>query len=172
VVTIRDILSPMRRRFGISKEDSLMIRFIDLQLMKFVTRSDHPFFCLPVSALSAGPDQDLVAPEQLQQEFTFIVQVGKPSIITAEHLGLKPHFEQHMEQVQNILRDKSASVMWLGELATYVSEEKFQQMKEEFESETQIASVATKVFFSVEAHISALDYCFDSLNQIFKQKYD
>lgn len=90
----------MKKKFSISREDSIRIRFLDDANMKFITKSDHIFFKINVSDLEMDPSSNLLVPKaELKTMRTFIVQVGNPQIIDIKDLGIKEDFRESIDMI-------------------------------------------------------------------------
>lgn len=71
VILFRDISTLMKHKFHLKSEDGRMIRFLDAQELKIITRSEHVIF-----------QNDVVAQK------TFIIQIGKQGLIKLQDLGI------------------------------------------------------------------------------------
>jgi len=88
-----------------------MVRFLDAENLKIITKSDHVIFQRNEKAKK-----------------NFIIQIGKQGLVRLEDLGIHDIEETFGTRVREICSNLGRNVFYDKELANYVSEEAFKQM--------------------------------------------
>jgi hypothetical protein len=158
---LKDIFSEFTEHFGLVKEGR-WLRFLDSDNLKIITRSDHVIF-------STDPQYkptDMMG--RPLPEKTFIIQLGKQSLIDIGKLGFQEGFADKFQLIHDIIEGQSRYVRFENDphLKNYMSEEMFNKLKDQMESKGKITLPSTKEFFEVESYLTAMDFCLKQLQDI------
>jgi len=90
-----------------------LIRFLDADNLKIITKSDYVIYERPANG------------SQNQMVRTFIIQVGIQDLIKLEYLGIQEDFKDTLDKINEICRGYSKYVFYDSELMNYVSEDEY-----------------------------------------------
>ena len=160
-LTFKDISNLFLQRFKLSMEEKKMIRFMDAENFKIITKRDY-----------------LIYSRSVQQTRNFIIQIGKTELISPSEIGVEKDSQAIIEKIKTIAVSLEQFVEFDNEMKQYLSLEEFTAMKTQIQSPHQITSTKTKMFFKIEAHITALEFCLVKIkesvqflrNQIYCEK--
>ena len=93
-------------------------------------------------------------------------------MISVDNLGFREQFSDVLERIEAICEGSSKYVHYESDsnLAKYMTQEKFNQLKEQIESRGKIKYLTTRDFFEIESWLTAMSYCIEQLQDIYKQK--
>ena len=103
VVTFKDVFNEIKLKYNLDGPSLKMVRFLDADNLKIVTKSDYIIFKTESSRRN------------------FIIQIGKQNIISVEDLGIEHEFRDTLVKVQEIVKSSHKYVEYTAELEGYVT---------------------------------------------------
>ena len=103
VVTFKDVFNEIRLKYNLDGPSLKMVRFLDADNLKIVTKSEYIIF------------------KKDSSRRNFIIQIGKQNIISIGDLGIEDEFKETLIRVQEIVKSGHKYVEYTAELEGYVT---------------------------------------------------